>query len=185
MSPGTLIAIIVLVVVVLLVCALAARVFTRRRRLQARFGPEYERAVEAKGSRRAAERDLRMREERHGTLHIKQLSAAARDRYAHEWGRVQERFVDQPDDAVREADRLVTSLMSERGYPTEGLEQQLSDLSVEHGRTLEHYRAAHAVNVRSTRREATTEELRGAMVHYRALFTELLHDSHHPAEGGV
>ncbi|MFG2526583.1 hypothetical protein [Streptomyces sp. NPDC048516] len=183
MSPGTLIAIIVAVVVVILVCALVAGMIMRRRRLQKRFGPEYERAVETKGSRRAAERDLREREERHDALHIKQLPASSRDRYAHEWDRVQERFVDQPDDAVHEADRLVTSLMSERGYPTEGLEQQLSDLSVEHGRTLEHYRAAHEVNGRSTRHEATTEELRGAMVHYRALFTELLHNDHRPPEG--
>ncbi|MET8021638.1 hypothetical protein [Streptomyces decoyicus] len=185
MSTGTLIAIIVAVVIVLLACALAAWVIMRRRRLQARFGPEYERTMEAKGSRRAAERDLREREERHDALHIKQLSPKARDRYAHEWDQVQERFVDQPEDAVHEADRLVTSLMSERGYPTEGLEQQLSDLSVEHGRTLKHYRAAHEVNGRSTRHEATTEELRGAMVHYRALFTELLHNGQNPRESGA
>ncbi|WP_336054546.1 hypothetical protein [Streptomyces sp. CA2R101] len=180
MSTGTLIAIVVPVVAVLLVCALAASLVMRRRRLQARFGPEYERTVEAEGSRRAAERDLRRREERHDALHIKQLSPAVRDRYADEWDQVQERFVDQPEHAVHEADRLVASLMSERGYPTEGLDQQLSDLSVEHGRTLEHYRAAHEVNGRSARHEATTEELRGAMVHYRALFSELLHNGQTP-----
>lgn len=185
MSTGTLIAIIVPVAVVLLVCALAAWVIMRRRRLQARFGPEYERTVEAKGSRRAAERELRAREERHDALHIKQLPPSARDRYAHEWNQVQERFVDQPEDAVHEADGLVNSLMSERGYPTEGLDQQLSDLSVEHGRTLEHYRAAHEVSIRSTRHEATTEELRGAMVHYRALFTELLQNGQNPRESGA
>ncbi|MFJ5798530.1 hypothetical protein [Streptomyces decoyicus] len=185
MSTGTLIAIIVPIVVVLLVCALAASVIKRRRRLQARFGPEYERTVKAKGSRRAAERDLRAREQRHDALHIKELPPSARDRYAHEWGQVQERFVDQPEDAVHDADRLVTSLMSDRGYPTEGLDQQLSDLSVEHGRTLEHYRAAHEVNRRSTRQEATTEELRGAMVHYRALFTELLHNGQTSRQNGA
>ncbi len=94
MSTGTLIGIIVAVVIVLLVCALAAWVTMRRRRLQSRFGPEYERTVEAKGGRRAAERDLREREERHDALHIKQLSPQARERYAHEWDQVQERFVD-------------------------------------------------------------------------------------------
>ncbi|MFG2140118.1 hypothetical protein [Streptomyces sp. NPDC048650] len=180
MSTGTLIVIIVLVVVVLLACALAAWWVRRRRHLQQQFGPEYERTVAAKDSRQEAERDLRGREERHDALDIKPLSATTRDRYTHEWDGVQERFVDQPDTAVQEADRLVTALMSERGYPTEGYEQQLKDLSVEHGRTLEHYRAAHEVNGRSNRQEATTEELRGAMVHYRALFVELLHNGERP-----
>ncbi|MFD4759615.1 hypothetical protein ACFWOJ_12165 [Streptomyces sp. NPDC058439] len=101
-----------------------------------------------------------------------------RDTYAEGWSRAQGRFADQPDEAVHEADRLVTSLMSERGYPTKGFEQQVSDRSVEHGRTLDHYRAAHDVNVRSSGHQATTEELRGAMVHYRAPFDELLHDGH-------
>ncbi|MEV7612014.1 hypothetical protein [Streptomyces sp. NPDC089799] len=80
----------------------------------------------------------------------------------------------RPGDAVARADRLVTHLMRDRGYPTEGYDQRLHDLSVEHGRTLEHYRSAHEVQVRSADGQATTEELRGAMVHYRALFDELL-----------
>lgn len=84
--------------------------------------------------------------------------------------------MDRPQDAVHDADRLVTSLMHDRGYPTEGFEQQMKDLSVEHGRTLEHYRAAHEVESLSDRSRATTEQLRGAMVHYRALFDELLTD---------
>lgn len=182
----TVVIIIVAVVVVLLACAVAARVVTaRRRRLQERFGPEYERTVEAQDSRRAGEQELREREERHDALNIKPLPAPARDRYAQDWARVQEQFVDRPDDAVHDADRLVTSLMAERGYPTEGYEQQLKDLSVEHGETLEHYRAAHDVNVRSSRHQATTEELRGAMVHYRALFEELLHNGDRPGRGTV
>ncbi|MET9364457.1 hypothetical protein ABZX93_26555 [Streptomyces sp. NPDC006632] len=177
----TVIIIIVAVVVVLIVCAVAARrVMVRRRGLQERFGPEYERTVEAQDSRRAAEQELREREERHDALDIKPLPAAARDRYSRDWARVQEQFVDRPDEAVHDADRLVTTLMSARGYPTEGYEQQLRDLSVEHGKTLEHYRAAHDVNDRSSSHRATTEELRGAMVHYRALFEELLHDGDRP-----
>lgn len=177
--------IVIAVVVVLIVCAVAARVIMRRRELQERFGPEYDRTVEAQDSRRAGEHELREREERHDALNIKPLSAPLRDRYAQDWARVQEQFVDRPDDAVHDADRLVTTLMSERGYPTEDYEQQLKDLSVEHGNTLEHYRAAHEVNERSSHHQATTEELRGAMVHYRALFDELLHNGDRPGSSAA
>lgn len=181
MSTGTLVAIIVPVVVVLIAAGLVAGLLLQRRRLRERFGPEYEKTVKAKGGDRlAAERELRKREQRHDELDIKELPGTVRDRYAADWTRVQERFVDRPEDAVQEADRLVTALMSDRGYPTEGYQQQIKDLSVEHGRTLEHYRAAHEINERTARHEATTEELRGAMVHYRALFDELLHDGSGP-----
>lgn len=172
---GVVIAIIVAAVVVIAL-ALALWMARRRRHLRERFGPEYDRTVEAKDSRLAAERDLSRREARHQKLEIKPLPGPVRDRYAHDWSRVQERFIDSPDETVGEADRLVTALMRERGYPTEHYEQQVRDLSVEHGRTLEHYRAAHEVNARSGRGQATTEELRGALVHYRALFDELLKD---------
>ncbi|MGW1409797.1 hypothetical protein [Streptomyces sp. NPDC002403] len=182
MSTGTLIAIIVAVVVVLLLCALVAWQVARRRHLKEQFGPEYERLVEEKQSRPAAEHELREREQRHDALEIKPLSAADREKYSQGWSQAQERFVDHPDDAVHEADRLVTALMSERGYPTKGFEQQASDLSVEHGRTLQSYRTAHEVSDRSSRHQATTEELRGAMVHYRALFDELLHNGGRPRE---
>ncbi|MEU2135185.1 hypothetical protein [Streptomyces sp. NPDC018352] len=182
MSTGTLIAIIVAVVVVLLVCALVAWQIARRRHLKQQFGPEYERLVQEKQSRPAAEHELREREQRHDALEIKPLSAADREKYAQGWSQAQERFVDHPDDAVHEADRLVTALMSERGYPTKGFEQQARDLSVEHGRTLQNYRTAHEVSDRSSRQQATTEELRGAMVHYRALFDELLHNGGRPRE---
>ncbi|MFI9724268.1 hypothetical protein ACIHFE_32270 [Streptomyces sp. NPDC052396] len=174
MSTGTLLAIIIPIVAVVALALVAAALVTRRRRLRERFGPEYERTVDEAGGRRAGERELRAREKRHDSLDIKPLPSSSRDRYAREWTGVQEEFVDQPEVAVHDADRLVTSLMHERGYPTEGFEQQLKDLSVEHGRTLEHYRAAHEVETLSTGRKATTEQLRGAMVHYRALFDELL-----------
>ncbi|MFF3322407.1 hypothetical protein [Streptomyces sp. NPDC002889] len=176
MSTGTLVAIIILVVVVVAVIAVATSLMVRRRRLRERFGPEYERTVEDAGSRREAERDLSTREKRHDELDIKPLSGSVRDRYARDWESVQGDFVDRPEDAVQDADLLVTSLMRERGYPTEDLTQRLKDLSVEHGRTLEHYRAAHDVNQLSMKHEATTEQLRGAMVHYRVLFDELLTD---------
>ncbi|MEU0603319.1 hypothetical protein ABZ484_34595 [Streptomyces sp. NPDC006393] len=175
MSIGTLLEIIIPVVVVL---ALAVTLFllARRHRLRERFGPEYERTVETAGGRMAGERELRQRERRHDELEIKPLPSNVRDRYARDWSSVQEEFVDRPEDAVHDADRLVTSLMRERGYPTEGFEQRLKDLSVEHGRTLEHYRAAHQVDTLSAQHQVTTEQLRGAMVHYRALFDELLAD---------
>ncbi|MEV7780146.1 hypothetical protein [Kitasatospora sp. NPDC088351] len=181
MSTGTLI-IIGVVVVLLIVCALVAWFVTRRRHLRERFGPEYDRTAEAKDGRLAADRELREREARHDALNIKPLPPGVRERYAEDWARVQERFVDRPDDAVHEADRLVTTLMSERGYPTEGYEQQLKDLSVEHGNVLTHFRSAHEVNDRSSRHQATTEELRGAMVHYRTLFEELLHNGDRPRD---
>ncbi|MFI9201142.1 hypothetical protein [Streptomyces sp. NPDC053048] len=176
MSTGTLLAIILPLVAVAIALAAGTYLVTRRRRLRERFGPEYERTVEKSDSRLAAEREMREREKRHDELDIKPLDAGARDRYSREWSGVQGEFVDRPEDAVQDADLLVTSLMHDRGYPTEGFEQRLKDLSVEHGRTLEHYRSAHEINKLSMRHEATTEQLRGAMVHYRALFDELLSD---------
>lgn len=176
MSTGTLLEIIIPIVVVLALAAVTVFLVARRHRLRERFGPEYERTVEAAGGHMAGERELRQRERRHDELEIKPLPNNVRDQYARDWASVQEEFVDRPEHAVQGADRLVTSLMHERGYPTEGFEQRLKDLSVEHGRTLEHYRAAHHIDTLSTRHEATTEQLRGAMVHYRALFDELLSD---------
>ncbi|MFJ5157409.1 hypothetical protein ACIQCF_39045 [Streptomyces sp. NPDC088353] len=176
MSTGTLLAIIIPIVVVLALAAVAVSLITRRRHLRERFGPEYERTVEGSDSRLAAERELRERERRHDSLDIKPLPPVSRDRYAREWSSVQDEFVDRPQDAVHDADRLVTSLMHDRGYPTEGFDQQMKDLSVEHGRTLEHYRAAHEVESLSQRSQATTEQLRSAMIHYRTVFDELLSD---------
>ncbi|MEV6197853.1 hypothetical protein AB0M19_36355 [Streptomyces sp. NPDC051920] len=173
MSTGTLLAIIIPIVVVIAL-AVAAVYWMRRRRLRERFGPEYDRAVERSDDRRTAERELREREQRHDALDIRPLPDGARDRYSREWINVQDEFVDRPEDAVHDADRLVTALMRDRGYPTEGFDQQMRDLSVEHGQTVDHYRAAHEVEFLSTHHQATTEQLRGAMVHYRALFDELL-----------
>ncbi|MEU2391804.1 hypothetical protein [Streptomyces sp. NPDC007369] len=173
MSAETLVAIIVAAVIVLVLIGVGLWAMSRRRHLKERFGPEYERTVEEAGGRLTADRELRSRERRHDALQIRELPPDLRQQYSQDWSRVQERFVDRPESAVAEADSLVTRLMRERGYPTEGYEQQLQDLSVEHGRTLEHYRDAHAVQARGNG-HATTEELRGAMVHYRALFDELL-----------
>ncbi|WP_067177166.1 hypothetical protein [Microtetraspora niveoalba] len=171
---------IAIVVVILAVGYVMMTNLNRRRRLQDRFGPEYERTVRERDSRREAEEELRAREQRHSRLDLRPLTQEARNSYARKWSEVQERFVDAPGFAVTEADTLVTSVMGDRGYPTENFEQRLSDLSVEHASTLDHYRKAHDISRRAARRDATTEELRQAMVHYRALFQELLDEV--PAE---
>jgi len=146
----------------------------QRKRLRQRFGPEYDRAVKQADNPRAAQRELAERERRHQELDIRPLSPSARERYGQQWALVQEKFVDQPAAAVAEADRVLVALMAERGYPTEGYEQQVADLSVRHARTLEHYRAAH--ETQHSRTAASTEDLRDAMVHYRTVFEDLLTD---------
>jgi hypothetical protein len=171
---GVVIAIVVIVVVAALLLGVAARNRNRRRRLQERFGPEYDRMVSQTDDRKAVESELAERERRHAELPIRKLSADARDRYARDWLAAQERFVDEPVEAVGSADSLLTALMAERGYPTEGYEQQVADLSVQHASTLESYRTAHAIGARAGEGTATTEDLRQAMVHYRSLFEELL-----------
>jgi hypothetical protein len=177
MSDGAVLAVIVGAVVLALIIVaavvLSARA-RRRRRLRERFGPEYDRTVEAAGSQREAEQELAQREERHAELDIRELPPGERDRYARDWRQVQERFVDTPDTAVGEASRLVTALMADRGYPTEGYEQQAAHLSVEHASTLNHYREAHVIVARHGAQGASTEDLRVAMVHYRAIFQDLL-----------
>jgi hypothetical protein len=173
MSPT---AVIILIVVILVV--LAAIFFgvqaARRRRLQSTFGPEYDRAVADTGSRADAEKELRDRERRHASLELKPLSPESRARYSAAWEELQIRFVDDPTGATNEADQLVTQLITERGYPTSDYEDRLADLSVEHANTLNHYRDAHEINRRSQAGEASTEDLRQALVHYRALFADLL-----------
>ena len=172
MSTGAVIAIVV-VVVVLLAAVLVLMPVLRRQRLKQKFGPEYDMVVESHDDRTTAERELRERERRFADLEIRPLDEPTRDRYSQQWTQVQERFVDDPESAVTEADELVTALMAERGYPTEGYEQQLADLSIEHSRTLGHYRSAHDTRLRIGD-GASTEDLREAMVHYRTLFEDLL-----------
>ncbi|MBW4722221.1 hypothetical protein [Saccharothrix obliqua] len=174
MSTGTIIGVVVVVLVVVAAVAVLSTFLLRRKRLQEKFGPEYERAMARGDNRMAAERELVEREREHAKLELRPLPAGTRDAYARNWSRIQEQFVDAPDDAVARADRLVTDLMAERGYPTEGYERQASLLSVEHARTLDHYREAHTISDRHDRGEASTEDLRAAMVHYRALFEDLL-----------
>ncbi|MEO3803896.1 hypothetical protein [Nonomuraea sp. B1E8] len=171
------VAVVVIAVVALAAVAYVAQQQRRRHHLRERFGPEYERIVADHDNRRDAEQELLDREQRHSELDIRPLPEESRETYANRWTEVQERFVDAPGFAVTEADQLVTAVMAERGYPTEDFEQRLSDLSVGHAETLDHYRTAHEISGRAAKKQASTEELRQAMVHYRALFEDLLHET--------
>jgi hypothetical protein len=146
----------------------------RRRKLRSTFGPEYDRVVEHAGNRTEAEKELREREKRHAELELKPLSPDSQAKYAAAWEEVQIQFVDNPAEAVTTADELVTRLIAERGYPTGDYDDKLADLSVEHAGTLQHYRDAHEISERNKSGEASTEDLRQALVHYRSLFADLL-----------
>ncbi|GAA2162509.1 hypothetical protein [Actinomadura napierensis] len=174
MSTAIMVVIAVIIVAAVIAAAFLAWRQARTRRLKRRFGPEYERAVREHGGRAAAERELLGREQRHEELELRDLDPRRREQYREQWVRVQERFVDAPESAVEQADGLVTVVMGERGYPTHGFEEKAAHLSVEHGRTLDHYRRGHDISGRAADKQASTEELRQAMVHYRALFEELL-----------
>jgi hypothetical protein len=174
MATWVWIVIIAAIVLAVLLIAYVATASRRRRGLQDRFGPEYDRTVESADSRRKAESDLREREQRHDELDIRELSPAARDRYFEQWRMVQVRFVDSPGDAVREADTLVQQVMRDRGYPVDDFDTRADVVSVDHPHLVENYRAAHGVWAANERGEATTEDLRQSLVHYRSLFEELL-----------
>jgi hypothetical protein len=146
----------------------------RTRSLQDRFGREYDRTVEKSGGRRQAEQELSEREKRHEELDLRPLSPRARDRYLNDWEATQARFVDDPSGAVSEADELVQRVMRDRGYPVEDFEQRAADISVEHPDLVEKYRTAHGIARSNARGEASTEDLRQSVRHYRALFVELL-----------
>ena len=159
-------------VIVVLLCVVGVLFMRQRRSAQLRegFGPEYDRVVEERGPR-AGEAELRERFDRRRSYDIRPLDPAARERYAERWRATQAQFVDQPASALADADKLVAEVMRERGYPVEDFDQQADDVSVDHPHVVEHYRKAHAIQ---SAREGSTEDLRQALVHYRALFDELL-----------
>ena len=177
MDAGLLIAILVVLVLLALLAVVAGRQ-RRSRRLQDRFGPEYERTVEQAGDRRSAETELQERAQRRERFDIVPLEPEARARYIEAWRHTQARFVDEPVEATREADRLITSVMRDRGYPIDDFEQRAADISVDHPQVVDDYRAAQAIAAANDRSEASTEDLRQALVHYRSLFEELLEDRH-------
>jgi hypothetical protein len=165
------------IIVVLALVALAAYLFYRKRQsslLAARFGDEYDLALKQHGSRAKAEAELRQRAARVGQLHIVALAPGEAARFSSAWNRVQAEFVDNPTGAVTQADQLVRELMQKRGYPMGDFEHRAADISVDHPAVVRNYRAAQAIHARTLSGEVETEELRKAVVHYRALFDELL-----------
>jgi type II secretory pathway pseudopilin PulG len=170
---------IVIAVVVILAIVTLAWLYVRKRRsttagLKQKFGSEYDRAVLAHGSERKAESKLEDREKRVEKLQIRDLNSTEHERYSKRWAFIQSGFVDSPKGAVTEADDLVSSVMEARGYPVSDFDQRAADISVDHPRVVENYRSAHGIALRVGKEQATTEDLRTAMIHYRALFEELV-----------
>jgi len=166
-----------ILIAAIVVVGAVAWVMNQRKRtehLTERYGPEYQRTLETTGDKREAERDLEQREERVKQYEIKTLSPGQRDRYLAKWKETQAGFVDDPSGAIAQADTLVRDVMGERGYPMGDFEQRSADISVDHPHVVEEYRAAHQIAERQAEGGVETEELRQAMVHYRALFDDLL-----------
>jgi hypothetical protein len=167
-------ALLVVAIVVATFLIIRERRKAQSRHLQQRFGPEYSRVVHTVGDREKAEAELQAREKRVERLQLVALPAAEASRFAQEWETLQARFVDNPTGVVGEADRLVRELMLKRGYPMGDFESRAADISVHHPLVVENYRAAQAIAARNQRGKASTEDLRKAVVHYRALFEDLL-----------
>ncbi len=174
--------VIALAIVVLAVIGWLVWSSMRTRRLRTTFGSEYDRAVDEAPSQRDAEATLDDRRKRRDDLDIRPLSAEARTRYADDWRAVQARFVDDPVGAVGDADGLVERVMAERGYPMDDFDAQADLISVDYPEVVENYRSAHGIHGAYDRGDASTEDLRQAMVHYRSLFDELLDLSGDEAE---
>jgi hypothetical protein len=172
---GIIVGIIVLAAAVVFAVCYAQQ--SRRASLQQQFGPEYEREVQARGSERDAAQHLSQVADRRDRLDIRHLEPAARDRYTRRWETVQSEFVDRPGSALDKADRLVTDVMRERGYPVDDFSERAELVAADHPQVVEHYRAAHAARQvhHGHSGSSDTEDLRQAFVHYRMLFDELVH----------
>jgi hypothetical protein len=166
---------IIVAVIVVVIGAIAFAVLQKRRteKLRQHFGPEYDRAVAEGGNKRIAESRLEERTERVKQFHIRPLIPEDRARFTEQWDRVQAHFVDAPAGAVAEADQLIGDLMATCGYPVGDFDQRAADISVEHPIVTQNYRSAHEIALRQARGQASTEDLRRAMIHYRALFDDL------------
>ena len=173
---------VVLLIAVIVIVAVAAILVLRGRsaKLRARFGPEYDRVVAEKGNRFKAEAELESVEKRVKSYSLQTLSAADRDRFQQSWRKIQATFVDDPARALSEADQLLGTAMLARGYPPSDFEQRAAEVSVDHATVVENYRAGHEIAVRHSQRQATTEDLRKGMIHYRALFDELMGEEQVP-----
>jgi hypothetical protein len=167
-------AVVLVALILVIVGAFLQRRKGRTLAFRNRFGSEYDLAVVEHGSAREAEAKLADRQNRVGALTIRELGATERERFVSEWHTVQSRFVDCPGTAVTEADNLINALLEARGYPQTSFEQRAADVSVHYPRVMENYRVAHSIAVRPGQAEASTEELRTAMIQYRAIFDDLL-----------
>lgn len=174
------VAVAVVVVAVIVIGLLVARK-RRKAKLRQQFGPEYERAVREVGPARA-DTVLAAREKRVARFSLRPLNPDEWHSFTDEWRVVQSRFVDDPVGSVADADALVDRLMAARGYPVSDFDQRAADLSVGHATVVDNYRAAHAIAARHRSGQATTEDLRNAFIHYRALFTELLQQPENPKQ---
>lgn len=173
MSP-TEIALVAIIVVLVIVVVAVVSMWWRHRSLRTRFGPEYDRVAAEHDSRLATDRHLRERERKHNKLNLRPLDAESQQRYSAAWQQVQAQFVETPESAIESAQELLVSVAAARGYPTEDHDEQMEQLSVEHSETLSHYREATNIHRRHQQGLASTEDLRQALVHYRALFADLL-----------
>lgn len=173
MNTATLIA----VLIALAAVAVAAWAILRKRntsRLRSKFGSEYDRTVQHEGDRNRAEAELVQREKRVKKFNIRELTSEERGRFVDAWRREQSLFVDDPKTAVINADALVTDVMTARGYPMSDFQTQAADVSVDHPAVVDNYREAHGIAEVCRRGQAKTEDLRRAMIYYRALFEDLL-----------
>jgi hypothetical protein len=166
-----------IILAVVAILAIGGWLFYNKRRsehLRSQFGAEYDHQVEQAGSRSKAEAELAEREKRVSKLTIRPLSPADQDRFLERWTKVQATFVDDPERSVDYADALLAEVMSARGYPVSDFDQRAGDISVDHPNVVQNYRAGHDIAVRHSRGEASTDELRQALIHYRSLFEELV-----------
>jgi hypothetical protein len=175
---------VILTLVILVLAAAAWFLITRRRsqQLRSRFGPEYQHAVEEFGSQTRAEDALRKRQQRMERLSLHALSPEESDRFDKRWRALQSRFVDDPPGSIHEADALIAEVMQARGYPMTDFDRRAEDISVEHPTVVQNYRTAHEIAMRQEDGEASTEELRHALVCYRDLFDEMLEAHTHSFE---
>lgn len=175
----------IVAIAALVVLALVIWAALKRRRtntLRERFGDEYDRTVEEQGKRAKAEAALEEREARVAKLDIRPLSSPEREAAITEWREVKAVFVDSPVEAVHHADRLLASIMNARGYPMADFDRRYEDLTVDHGEVARHYRDGHEITLRHERGQASTEDLRQAMIHFEALFDDLVNEVAHDDE---
>lgn len=169
--------IVLVIIVAFIIGALISMAFNRRqrtRRLQERFGPEYERTLNEMGDRRQTEQELEARLEHVQALDIRPLSAEETQHYLNEWQATQAEFVDEPLFALQKADRIIREVMKARGYPVEDFEQRVADISVDYPELVTDYRGLHLIAVKEEDEKVSTEEMRKAMVHGRDLFERLV-----------